>query len=304
MAADIQHTLLNLEVTPPPQAWTAIEQWLDAAYDAQEATVAGKLYDYETLPPATAWDNISTALDSKYKETRNKKQGTARVFPLRRIAVAAALAGLIGFSAWYLFSGNINNKTVAQQPVKIPAADAIINSLPTTPQLSANDPAQQATHRPLVLRFHRSVNMMPVSIADNDEPSVSVEMCAAAPGNVHPMNISHTPSVTAPPIRDAEGHIIMDKRLITSPDNNYIIVTGPNGEQTRISTRFLQWINALNSDMQPQEYFDMIIRGDSLWKQRFKEWRSKMIQQGSFAPDVANFLDIVELKELIENTNQ
>jgi hypothetical protein len=87
----------------------------------------------------------------------------------------------------------------------------------------------------------------------------------------------------------------MDLSVITRPGNPYITVTGPNGSQTRISNKFLPCLSYLNND-------HGIYNPEGMqWKERFQEWRNKLLSEGSFVPSASNFFDIFELKEMIQD---
>lgn len=104
-------------------------------------------------------------------------------------------------------------------------------------------------------------------------------------------------TVSAPPIRDEEGNLIMDIQVISDPGQPYIVVTSPNGDQTRISRKFLHYLSYLNGDY---SYADMNSEGQQ-WKTRFEEWRNELLKEASFIPTANNFFDIFQLKELIED---
>ena len=74
------------------------------------------------------------------------------------------------------------------------------------------------------------------------------------------------------------------------PPPDYYVVTAPNGEKTKISTKFS---NAVASLMGGDNV-------DYLWKSRFDNWKTKLISSPSFIPAAGNFLDIAELKDLIK----
>jgi hypothetical protein len=94
----------------------------------------------------------------------------------------------------------------------------------------------------------------------------------------------------------------MNMDLLTTAASNYISVTGPNGEQTRISTKFANYLMYLNKDGgDNEEYIDYLIRNSNFWKTRFEQWRNKILQQASFIPSSTNFFDIIELKELLKD---
>ena len=104
----------------------------------------------------------------------------------------------------------------------------------------------------------------------------------------------------APPIRDANGNIILDTELIFAPDNNYIVVTGPNGEQTRISSKFLPLLSSMNGNIESMDYFQFFLNENNIWKLRFNEWRDRMLRQATIIPTATNLLDIIQLKEFLQ----
>ncbi len=103
-------------------------------------------------------------------------------------------------------------------------------------------------------------------------------------------------SIPARLIRDANGNVIMDLNLITTPDAPYITVTGPNGSQTRISSKFLGFLRYLNGDAQD----DAANYDEIIWKEKFNSWREKLLNENSFIPAANNFFDIFEMKDIIQ----
>ncbi len=78
-------------------------------------------------------------------------------------------------------------------------------------------------------------------------------------------------------------------------DNSYVIVLAPNGESTRLSPKLVDGIHYLHTEKEGANDYP----GKTEWRNRFAQWRNK-IRQSTFIPASSNFLDIVELKELIE----
>lgn len=299
--------LTNLEITPPPGAWSVIAERLHNEYDATETIIAQKMQDLNALPPATAWENIAAALPAAATS-----QPAARVvrIPYRRIKMmaAAVVIALTGLATWYLlnYSESQTGSAVVQQPPSAPS----VNNNKTTPsanhtapevpaidqlqkQLAQKEkaPASRYTSLPAEKRgSYTYYDYQPVATTYTGEPEVET---------VH-FTANAAPTVEAPLIRDANGQIILDKRLITSPDNCYITITGPNGQQTRISSKFLDIISSLNADAEPPAYLNFRRSENNLWKIRFSEWRNKLMNQASFIPTATNFLDMLELKEMLQ----
>jgi hypothetical protein len=148
------------------------------------------------------------------------------------------------------------------------------------------------------------VAVSPASFSNN-LPEVNPELLAAdlphaGLQKIHPVITKEEPNVEAKPIRDDQGNIVLDKELIFTPDNNYIVVTGPNGEQTRISPKFLPMISSLNGSMEGLDYFTFFLNENNIWKLRFDQWRNKMMNNASFIPTATNLLDLLELKEILQ----
>src|SRR5215831_18314224 len=144
MAADLQHTLSNLEITPPPAAWEGIEAQLDAEYDPEEAIISQKIYDYSVAPPMGAWEQIS---DTLYGATAPatleiKKRNRAVIIPFRKLAIAASVIGITGAITWYLFvSSHSANKAI------LPTTAAVSNAIAPTNEVSNNLPPVTADTR-------------------------------------------------------------------------------------------------------------------------------------------------------------
>ena len=75
----------------------------------------------------------------------------------------------------------------------------------------------------------------------------------------------------------------------------YLTVIAPNGQSTRLSPKLMDGIHYLNAEKEDANDHS----GKAVWKNRFGEWRNK-IRKSTFIPASSNFLDIAELKELIE----
>jgi hypothetical protein len=291
MSEQLRHKIVNFEVAPPSTAWDSIAERLDD--DRQYAVVAAKMTGAELAPPPMAWNSISAALD----ETAE----VAPVIPIRRtpykLLAAAAIIGIVAVAGWLLLNNN-------------PAADLAVNS----PSKNENSPAMPAPVPQSVINDHMSVkNQELKGAAQAPAAPVVTGRTAKTPTHTYQEDdrilkyavLSSVPSfpempivISSAPITDKNGVVIRDMDVLTT--SNYIMVTGPNGQLTRISSKFASVIRYLNGDPNDtEEYIDRVIKESDTWKKRFQEWRSK-ISQSSFIPSSANFLDIIEFKDLIE----
>ena len=148
----------------------------------------------------------------------------------------------------------------------------------------------------------RNKTILPVEVEDeqsSSEPEIpSTEISYA---NINgPDRVASAEKIFIPtqPIRDQQGRIIMDEKLISAPDVNYVTVTSPNGEQTKISKKFLHALSYMNAGSD-DETFGIALQESELWKWLFDQWRQKLLTQPSFIPSTTNFLDIMELKEIL-----
>lgn len=302
MSANVQHILLNLEAAPPPGVWDTISARLDTEFDAGEIKIAARLYDWETPPPSAAWDHIALALQL----TPAPQEAPAKVIrlPFRKVAIAAAVLAIVGFLTWNFLNSAPDNTIVQRTLVPTTDNNNTDNDVQVQPSLPAIDASIRGRRR-TTINVARRVNAAETLRADyvsNTMPEADPmdDIRHAEIDGLRAQITTLRNGIKAPLIKDASGNVIMDKSLIISRDNNYIIITCPNGEQTRISAKFLPVLTDLNATTDPAEYFDAVIRENNVWKSRFSQWRAKLMQQASFAPTANNFLDILALKELIE----
>lgn len=250
------------------------------------------MYDYEITPPPFLLDGVLSALNTEQVAPPTK----VFVLPFRRIAIAAVTIGLIALTVIYFLrsessstSKNVAVKLTPSLPganaVSPPATDKTDNKR-TNPNISntsdvslSSDPIKKLVHS----NFSKSQNGRNVKHSNLKNPVLAANA-------ISPI------SVTAPPIYDDNGIIIMDENLVSAPDENYIIVTSPSGEQTKISRKFLKMLSVLNGGSD-NNYMDA---ENFHWKMRFEEWRSKLLQQASYIPTANNFLDIMDLKEMLQ----
>lgn len=303
MSSNVQHILFNHETPPPPGAWDMICARLDAEFDAQEIKLADRLYDWETPPPSGAWEHIMQALPVIPSTT----EAPAKIvhLPFRKVAIAAAILAIVGFLTWNFLNGTTSDPVARDQstPASNNAADNE-NDLTVQPSMPAIDASIGGNRRRTGFNVARRVNAstaLASNYVDGHIPEDATDdIRYAAVQDLQAQTITFRNGIKAPPIKDANGNIIMDYSLIISRDKNYIMITCPNGEQARLSTKFLPLLTYLNATTEPADYFDAIIRENNVWKDRFSQWRYKLMQQESFVPGATNFLDIMALKDLIE----
>jgi hypothetical protein len=306
MSAEVQHTLINLEITPPPGAWDTIAARLDTEFDADETALSDKLTEFELAPPSAAWQNIEAAIVNNPEEVESAPAiYINRSF--RRWAAAAAAIVVLALGGWYMVNRDTTT-TNSFTVVPVPSGNENNTAPRNNDALTNSEPAAVVeSTRPLPRRpvtIVAAAQKLPVQVdSSNNLPELHPDLLAnlqpTGTQNVESFSSHASPNVAAPLIRDANGDIILDKDLIFASDNNYIVVTGPNGEQTRISSKFLPLISSLNDKSESLDYFQFFLNENNIWKLRFNEWRDKMIRQASLIPTATNLLDIIQLKEIL-----
>jgi hypothetical protein len=280
----LKNKISNYEVSPPAEVWNNIASELNE--NKAFFPLAEKMYNYEVQPPGDSWSNISLALN------------TVEQPPVRRInsmfvklAAAAVLLGVILLTSLYFMHEETAVQKVAGTRHQLPEPKPKTN-LPQTaeepeprpdittslPTISFSNPHKIRTN--IREHFQRKRRVLTASTVKPDYYDLNQAMNDIA--------------VHANLIRNESGDVIQAPHLMTSGlDGEYITVTGPNGQQTRISVKFADVLPYLNSkNMQDEE-----------WQRKFEDWRKK-IMKTSFIPSSNNFLDILELKDFILKDNQ
>jgi hypothetical protein len=319
MSTNFQYRFQQHEVIPPGDVWNKIAGRLDEEYDQHDILLSRKLSDLEQAPPAL-WSSILTELESDLtadkpvlkipppEEATDTGHRQPRVIPFRFQRVAAVFALALAVSALYYFlSGKQDEPVVAFTEVPTqtqagispsltpsePPAEPVAQQLPDTrrsyPQRSVAQNIVHVVNRPATDYDDKNVYQ-----AENTE-----DITYAAVDNADKRITNERIAVPSRPIRDGAGNIILDEKLVSAPDDNYVTVTGPNGEQTKISKKFLHALSYMNSASGEDDYMGIMLHEGSLWKWLFQEWRQKLLTQPSFIPSAANFLDIMELKEIL-----
>lgn len=309
MSVNIQHKLKEYEMTPPADAWKNIAERLDREFDIAEISASEKITNAELKPPAGVFEKIM--LDLRQPLTQSEETPVVGLRSKKWLAAAVTVGILLG-GAWlyqrFAKKENLNNSAAFTKPT---SDTAIEPGLSSSELLNpAETQAAVAQLIPQKIRVHNNRALTPSYTSyrseDYTEPAYETitdpDFRAHPPATIQVVDATGEVVVKAPPIRDSQGRIIMDMNLLTDASGNYITVTGPNGEQTRISVKFARFLAYLNSNAEDQDqYLDFLFRQSTTWKKRFEEWRKKILEQANFAPSDATFFDILELKELIDD---
>jgi hypothetical protein len=291
MSDILKNKMSNYEVLPPEDVWRNIISELDESKIFQP--LSEKMYGYEVEAPADSWSNISEALSNEAKAPI-KFLNSLYI----KLGAAAIVIGVVLVSSLYLFNseeGNKENTVSNQQKLepKFPGQQSTaIDPAPDQPSVAANFPTLPL-RKNLRLSDHAAIKS---SFRQGfRQRRRALTAAAITPRFIDMSKEMNDIIVQGRLIRNERGDIIKDAHIITGGgDDEYISVTGPNGQQTRISSKFADVVYYLNGNEHMQ---------NTEWQTKFKNWRNR-IMQTSFIPSSNNFLDILELKDFILEENK
>lgn len=280
MADNLQNRLSKLEVEPPHNMWSAIAKELND--EAIGLSLSSRLQSFEINPPANNFNAILAALKEEDEiKPAPVVAGKLIDFNWRKVAVAASLITLTGTLVFFLFFNNATpgkQQRVVTSVVKPTTPDNELAVIPTPIVVAQSEPVKSPAEI-----ITRDTYIRTASNINNRSPRRMIASSLIT--HDHEDKIE----VTAPPIMDQWGNPILDRSLLVGNNASYITVTSPNGEQTRISVKFLDYVS---------KFYDMTNQNDE-WKQRFENWKTIMLQEASFTPAPGNFMDLLELKDIL-----
>lgn len=277
MSDELKHKMYDYEVNPPEAVWDSIAGELEE--DAALNPLREKMQAYKVMPPKAAWRNIVAALK---KETPVKNIAFKKIYQW-----SAAAAVILSVGAYYLLNYSHTGKVIHDK-------NTLVNNANETEQTSSNsyshviankEDLASAVKHIAADRFSRrkmydyeDARILPLSYVEDAEPIIDEEAA----------------SVTPRPILAASGELIQDKSVVNPNNDEYISVTAPNGQQTKISSRFINAMPYFNTNNS-----DKMEASENSWQQRIHEWRKKILQS-AFVPSSGNFMDILEMTELVD----
>lgn len=283
MTDNLQYRLYNADIDPPVDAWPKISGQLDRI--AQEH-LTQKLQEAALEPPANAWQNILATLEESNQP--------AAVVPINRSrrnwtwAAAAAAVIIVTGLLYFKPASTDTDETAAtgkseqeQNTVVVPPAAR------NTDQGSVTNVAQRPT--------------VAISTVSGRNP-VRIFAFANSSARVRHAHVSGN-STDEEILESLRVEEAIDQSASLQPDayispKEYLTVAAPNGQPAKISAKLTDAVNFVFNN-EPVQSIDMAIRSIS-WQQKFRNWSNKLMNSAAFIPAGTNFLDIVELEELLK----
>ena len=291
MPGDLSNKLLQFEQVPPEGVWDKILGQMDAEEQTISIPLAGRILQTEVEPPELIWKKIQEELDQGTKIVSIRKGvSTGNIY---RITAAAVMVGLVATSAWFVYKNKKSPEirvaeTKGIKPGNKATSSEDISMLPASEtnkknQAIASDKRANANYNP------SQVTIKPRPAFETTNPTKDL---AQNPADQHPEKLT-----------DSHGVTPNDMNQMVSP-NSYIMVTGPNGQSVRLSAKFNS-LSGIFNDPEPghEEYLDKVIKESSFWKEKFRVWREKMLNN-DISPSLENFMNVSEMMDMLNEKSK
>lgn len=319
MPSDWLTKMLNYEVTPPEQAWDNITLRLDKEDNNSTEALKLKMLTHEEIPPVAVFDKIFSKLDAQHTLLEPVYVEKLKVFS--ETPPADAWKNIITkLDEDKIIPLDNNRKKIRPLYLKLAASAAIvaiiiIAVLPgkQTPadkgQIvlapSKTEPAQVSPAN--VISDTQNNNRVKTNLANavikentNAKNDFKTTNTNGYVKSNHATNLAQDPLLyNKEKLQNSNGETPMDIALV-SPPNSYISITGADGQSVKVSSKFSNLISYLAGDNTgTKENIDVIIEESAKWRKIFSEWRNKMTNN-VVAPTFSNFMDIIELSNVVE----
>ncbi len=288
MSEHLKQVFSQCVIAPPPAVWDKIAGEVNRSNDLHD--LQNRISAYGETPRASLWLIIKEHI--RVTSLTNGRRYYQQ--PIYRIMTAAAFTGLVVMGSFYIFNKNASKKQLATH-------------LPLSGSQPEHDVTSSDADNPAVkdLPSQLAVTSVTFGIPGKQKKAFgpgttrllrnTIITLAGIPENV--VNVA----VPARPIRNEIGDIIQDTKILATASDPYIKITGPNGKQTKISAKFrnlLLYLNRDNDLADNRDYDDKSFTEGLEWKTKFRNWRNKILEN-AVIPTSTNYMDIVELKDLI-----
>lgn len=292
-----QKELYNYEINPPQDVWSKVEHDLDNEF----LIFRHKIRHVEINPPEDKWIQIQQSLNA-----RGGLRSTGIVRKWLRVAIAAIFLGVSFFAVNYIITEENTDEMVTSRPVTGASSLRENGNGKTDPIIKKDDDTitDKSAFVPLIASQTPNKADIPKiqkksaqKVEDNDRALNAYSISSVSPGSAFITDRYQVESTASKKIRNSKGEIREDISLLDLP-NSYFYITGPNGAAVRVSSKFRNTIQYLNSN-ENEEMLDVILRESTYWKSKFRTWKQNA-GRSAFIPSVGNFMGIADLMDLLQ----
>ncbi len=323
MPSDWLTKMQNYEVTPPEQAWDNITLRLDKEDNNSTEALRLKMLTHEEIPPVAVFDKILDELNADHTPLVPAYVEKLKIFT--DTPPADAWKNIITkLDEDKIIPLDDNRKKIRALYLKLAAAAAIITIIIVAILPGKQTPANK-DQVAIAPSKTNPAQVSPASVAadtqNNNQPNTNVANTVIkentnAKNDFNPVNpngyvksdrandLAQDPAIyNKEKLQNSNGETPMDIALV-SPPNSYISITGADGQSVKVSSKFSNLISYLaGGNTDTKENIDVIIEESAKWRKIFSEWRDKMTNS-PVAPTFSNFMDIIELSNVVEGKDQ
>ena len=278
--SSLRDKMYNHEVTPPADSWEKIK----LALNEEANEFPERLRQFEVNPPASVWEKINSTLTAE-ENIPVKKILRIPSF-LKYAAAAVILIGLITFGVIKFSSKTSGENEFAKKENKVLPADS--STQPKT-ELNTSETSTTITDQQ---RDDAALEQSKKTYAKLDLSETSrKELRQALMKPVALISADNSddndPEVCFP---DYIKTVLANSPRINTADR-YIILMTPEGNIIRVSKKWADLVCCVSGEDEADECKDQLTK-----------WRQK-IATSSVAPSPANFMDILNMVELLKDNN-
>ena len=257
--------LYDHEEMPPPHCWDEVKQTISK----EPISLGHSLNQWEAVPPAESWNLIAAEIQETKSLPRIPAAKTLTRRPLVAYAAAIAVMLLLASVLWYSLNDRENGLNVRDLAAGLTYSDSPAQAVPG-PEISTNEQSAPGMETP----------------AEAAPPTTPLAKSGELRETHHNSTAPHAApaEIQAPKVPDV---------AVSYADGNYIQLTEPDGDVTRVSYKLDRMVKAMhaggNNRSQRQE-----------WNRKLETWTSRMAQS-TYVPSGGNFFDIAEFVEFLND---
>ena len=275
----VQKKILSVEESVPPALWNAIDAQLSV--DAFDELVAAKLQQTEVTPPPSNWHAIEQQLqESEPAKIISINKNNTRLI---RIAVAAAVTGIVAFGGYRLLNNNMETESASLAAVSTTPAQPSTATAPATNDsntiAAGETPDTEEVRRAAIKERIKQKSLLNDAVAYVETPEHNLQNTVAYQG-IH--------------------HTAADANINTTgfAENQYYMVLNESGELVRVSKKINNLKCAVTNGSTQIDATTALQSKEC--NEQIKKWQEKMAIAAAISASAGD----IDLNELVNSTQQ